>query len=210
MSDLRDTIRIVIADDHRLVRSGLRLLLGEEEDLEVVAEAGDVATALQLVAELEPEVVVLDLSMPGRSGMEAIPDMVASSPATHVVVLTMRSDPAFAARAMAAGASAFVLKECADSELRTAIRASLAGGTYVTPRADARRAGGSSGAIGLTSREREVLRVIALGHTNGEIAELLGLSVRTVESHRAHITQKVGRSTRAELVRAARELQLLG
>jgi two-component system, NarL family, response regulator NreC len=208
MPDPRETIRVVITDDHRLVRSGLRLLLSEEEDIEVVAEAGDAAAALRLVEELEPDVVLLDLSMPGRSGLEAIPDLLAASPQTHVVVLTMQSDPAFAARAMAAGAAAFVLKECADSELKTAIRASLAGRTYVTPRLAP--AMDAAATVVLTPREQEVLRVIALGHTNAEIAELLGLSVRTIESHRAHIAQKVGRSTRAELVRAARELQLLG
>jgi two-component system response regulator NreC len=199
------TIRIVIADDHRLVRSGLRLLLSEEPEMKVVGEAGDAAGALLLVAELEPDVLVLDLNMPGRSGLDAIPDIAAISGVTRVVVLTMQSDPGFAARALASGACAFVLKESADGELKQAIRTAARGGQFVSPQ----MAGRDAAAGTLTVREREVLRLIALGHTNGEIGALLGLSVRTVESHRAHIAQKVGVSRRAELVRAARELQLL-
>jgi DNA-binding NarL/FixJ family response regulator len=203
------TIRIVIADDHRLVRSGLRLLLGEEPEMEVVGETGDAAGALLLAAQLEPDVLVLDLNMPGRSGLDAIPDIAAMSAVTRVVVLTMQSDPGFASRALASGASAFVLKESADGELKRAIRTAALGGQFLSPRMDASPAGRGAAAGTLTVREREVLRLIALGHTNGEIGTLLGLSVRTIESHRAHIAQKVGFSRRAELVRAARELQLL-
>jgi two-component system response regulator NreC len=203
-------LRIVLADDHRLVRSGLRLLLSEEPGMEVVGEAGDADSALRLVGRLAPDVLVLDLNMPGRPGLEAIPEVAALAGPTRVVVLTMQSDRGFASRAMAAGASAFVLKEAADGELKQAIRAAAAGATYVSPRmlrADPARTDGSDA---LTDREREVLRLIALGHTNVEIAGLLTLSVRTVESHRSHIAQKVGLGTRAELVRLAHELQLLG
>ena len=206
-------LRVVIADDHRVVRSGLRLLLGEEPDIEVVGEAGDVPGALALVDELGPEVLVLDLNMPGRHGLEAIPEIVASHPQTRIVVLTMQSEAGFARAAMQAGAGAFVLKDAAETELKRAVRAVAAGRTYLAPEIGARIAAGPMGAggtgDGLTRRELEVLRLIALGHTNTEMAELLSLSVRTVESHRAHIAQKLGVSTRAELVRAAMDLHLL-
>lgn len=206
--DQREPIRIVIADDHRVVRSGLRLLLCEEQGLDVVGEAGDAAQAARLVAELDPDVLLLDISMPGRSGLDVIPELRESSPDTAIVVLTMQSDPAFAARAIRNGAAAFILKDAAHTELVQAIRTVACGGTCVgTAMA---RAASAVPEDGLTSRELEVLRLIALGHTNPEIAGLLGLSIRTVESHRAHIANKLGRTTRAELVRHAMDLQLVG
>jgi two-component system response regulator NreC len=197
---------IVIADDHMVVRSGLRMLLDAEADFEVVAEAGDVESARRYVRGHRPSVLVLDLNMPGEPSLPAIPKLRDEFPNTQIVVLTMQDDPAFAREAMRAGALGYVLKEAADSELVDAVRTAAGGGTYLHPRLGARLAAEpdpTSELDGLTEREREVLSLIALGHTNSEIAEQLYLSVRTVESHRAHIQQKLRLSTRAELVRYA-------
>jgi len=202
-----DEIRVVIADDHAVVRSGLRMLLEAEEGLHVVAEAGDVPTAMQVIRAHRPRVAVLDLNMPGGSGLEAIPKLRESTPETAIVVLTMQDDPAFARQALQGGASGFVLKEAADEELLQAIRSAARGDTYLNPRLGARLAAQPPAPSGppddLSQRELDVLRLIALGHTNTEIGEQLFLSVRTVETHRAHIQQKTRRSTRAELVRYA-------
>jgi two-component system, NarL family, response regulator NreC len=212
MSDER--ITIVLADDHAVVRSGLRLLLERTGDLEVVSEAGDAETAVRTVLGHKPAVLVLDLNMPGQlSSLEAIPRVAEVSPHTRIVVLTMQEDPEFARRALRAGASGYVLKEAADDELVEAIRQAATGGTYLNPRLGAALAAAPPTPGGppddLTEREVEVLRLIALGHTNAEIAAQLYLSVRTVETHRAHIQQKLGRSTRAELVRYALDHRLL-
>jgi two-component system response regulator NreC len=199
------TITVVLADDHPVVRSGLRMLLEAEDDLEVVAEAGDVDAARRSVLGYKPTVLVLDLNMPGGSSLEAIPAMADTSPATSVVVLTMQEDPAFAREALRAGASGYVLKQSAGAELVQAIRAAAGGGTWLNPELGARMAAAPTTPAGppgdLTERELEVLRLIALGHTNNEIADRLYLSVRTVETHRAHIQQKLGMSSRAQLVR---------
>jgi two-component system response regulator NreC len=207
------TISIVLADDHPVVRGGLRALLENEPDLEVVAEAGDVDAARRSVLGHKPTVVVLDLNMPGGSSLQAIPAMAESSPATSVVVLTMQEDPAFAREALRVGARGYVLKQAASSELVQAIRAAAGGGTWLNPELGARMAAAPPAASGppgdLTERELNVLRLIALGHTNNEIAEQLYLSVRTVETHRAHIQQKLGRSSRAELVRYALDNDLI-
>lgn len=197
---------IVIADDHAVVRSGLRMLLDAEPDLEVVAEAGDADDAVRYVLGHKPAVAMLDLNMPGSPTLEAIPKIHEISPDTRVVVLTMQDDPAFAREAMRAGAHGYVLKEAADSELVEAVRLAARGDTYLNPRLGAKLAAQTdshASASGLTPREKEVLGLIALGHTNSEIAEKLYLSVRTVESHRAHIQQKLEISSRAELVRFA-------
>ncbi|HWX43797.1 MAG TPA: response regulator transcription factor [Solirubrobacteraceae bacterium] len=205
------TITIVLADDHAVVRSGLRLLLDHEADFEVVAEGGDVDAARRYVRGHHPAVLVLDLNMPGGSSLEAIPAIRAESPETQVVVLTMQEEPAFARHALAAGALGYVLKEAADEELVEAVRRAAAGEMYLNPRMGARMA--SEPAPGppddLSEREVDVLRLIALGHTNAEIAEQLFLSVRTVETHRAHIQQKLSLSSRAELVRYALERGLM-
>ena len=197
-----ETIRIVIADDHAVVRSGLRLLLDGESGFEVVAEAGDLESARRYVHGHCPDVLVLDLNMPGSSSLEAIPDIRAESPETQIVVLTMQQEPAFARHALGAGAIGYVLKEAADDELVEAVRRAACGESYLNPRLGARMA--SEPPPGppddLSERELEVLRLIALGHTNAEIAEQLYLSVRTVETHRAHIQQKLSLSSRAELV----------
>jgi two-component system response regulator NreC len=197
---------IVIADDHSVVRSGLRMLLDAEPDLEVVAEAGDVDAARRYVRGHRPAVLILDLNMPGEPSLEAIPGLCEEFPGTKIVVLTMQDDPAFAREAMRAGALGYVLKEAADAELVEAVRTAAGGGTYLHPRLGARLASEPDRNVesdGLTDREREVLSLIALGHTNSEIAKQLYLSVRTVESHRAHIQQKLGLQSRAELVRYA-------
>jgi two-component system, NarL family, response regulator NreC len=203
---MSDDVTVVIADDHAVVRKGLRLLVEAEEGLQVVAEAGTVPDALRMAKAHRPSVIVLDLNMPGGSSLEAIPELREH---TAVVVLTMQNDPSFARQALQSGALGFVLKEAADDELLTAIRLAADGETYLNPRLGARLAAQPAEPAGppddLSERELEVLRLIALGHTNAEIASQLYLSVRTVESHRAHIQQKTRRSTRAELVRYALE-----
>jgi two-component system response regulator NreC len=197
-------ISIVLADDHEVVRSGLRMLLEAEEGIEVVAEAGDTEAAARYVLGHKPTVLVLDLNMAEGSSLPAIPRMLESSPGTAIVVLTMQNDPAFAREALRAGARGYVLKHSAGTELLQAVRTAAGGGTYLNPQLGARLAAEPAGPPGdLTDREVDVLRLIALGHTNGEIAKQLYLSVRTVETHRAHIQQKLGSTTRAELVRYA-------
>ena len=202
-----EVIRVVIADDHAVVRSGLRMLLEAQDDMHVVAEAGDVPTALQVIRAHRPTVAVLDLNMPGGSGLEAIPALRESTPETAIVVLTMQDDPAFARQALQGGALGFVLKEAADEELLEAVKLAAAGDTYLNPRLGARIAAQPPPAEGppdgLSDRELDVLRLIALGHTNAEIGKQLYLSTRTVETHRAHIQQKTRLSTRADLVRYA-------
>jgi two-component system response regulator NreC len=205
---------IVLADDHAVVRSGLRLVLEREPGFEVVSEAGDADTALRTVLGHRPTVLILDLNMPGElSSLDAIPRVQEVSPETRVVVLTMQEDPEFARRALRAGAAGYVLKEAADDELVDAVRRVAGGETYLNPRLGAVLAAAPEAAgppDDLTEREVEVLRLIALGHTNAEIAQELYLSVRTVESHRGHIQRKLGRSTRAELVRYALDHGFVG
>jgi len=207
-------IRIVLADDHRVVRAGLALLLGAEDGIEVVAEAGDVDGALRAVLGHKPDVLVLDLNMPGtQTSLEALPGIRTRSAETATVVLTMQEDPEYARRALRAGALGYVLKEAADSELVEAVRLAADGRTYLNPSLGATLAATPEAPAGppddLSEREVEVLRLIALGHTNAEIGEQLFLSVRTVETHRAHVQQKLGRTTRAELVRYALDKGLL-
>jgi two-component system, NarL family, response regulator NreC len=204
---------VIIADDHAVVRKGLRLLIDAEPGLKVVAEAGTVPDAMMKTRALRAGVLVLDLNMPGGSSLEAIPRIREEAPSTAIVVLTMQNDPAFARQALQAGAAGFVLKEAADDELLEAIRQASSGGTYLNPTLGARLAAAPPEPAGppddLSDRELSVLRLIALGHTNSEIARTLHLSVRTVESHRAHIQQKTRRSSRAELVRYALEHELV-
>lgn len=207
----QQTIRIVLADDHAVVRSGLRMLLDSESDFEVVAEAGDLESAERYVRGHHPAVLILDLNMPGGSTLDAIPNIRTNSPETQIVVLTMQQEPAFARHALSAGAIGYVLKEAADDELVEAVRRAARGESYLNPRLGARLA--SEPLPGppddLSEREVDVLRLIALGHTNAEIAERLYLSVRTVETHRAHIQQKLSLSSRAELVRYALQRGLI-
>jgi two-component system response regulator NreC len=203
-------ITVVLADDHAVVRSALRMLLDAEPGLEVVAEAGDADDAVRYVRGHKPTILILDLNMPGRSSLDAIGDVKEASPKTEIVVLTMQDEPAFAREAMQRGVLGYVLKEAAESALVEAVRMAAAGQTSLYPQLGARIAAEPEGPPDeLTERELEVLRLIALGHTNPEIAGQLYLSVRTVESHRAHIQQKLGRSTRSELVQYALERGLL-
>jgi two-component system response regulator NreC len=197
-----EAIRIVLADDHAVVRSGLRMLLENESDFEVVAEAANIEDARRYVRGHHPKVLVLDLNMPGGSTLEAIPAIREEFPDTHIVVLTMQKEPAFAREALSAGALGYVLKEAADDELVEAVRRAAVGESYLNPRLGARMAAEPPPGPpdDLSEREVEVLRLIALGHTNAEIGEQLYLSVRTVETHRSHIQQKLLLSSRAELV----------
>ena len=203
-----DRLRIVIADDHAVVRAGLRRVLEQQEGWEIVAEAQDTEGARRYVRGHHPEILVLDLNMPGSpTSVDLIPLLIEEEPGSRIVVLTMNDEPAFIRGALGAGATAYVLKEAADTELVEAIRRAARGESYLNPRLGAQLAATPADPTGppdaLTDREVEVLGLIALGHTNAEIAGKLYLSVRTVETHRTHIQQKTGRSTRAELVQYA-------
>ena len=205
----RSMISVLIADDHAVVRSGLRLLLESQDDIEVVEEAGSADEAVRHARLHKPDVVLLDVVMPGRSGIEAVPDILQAAKGAKVLVLSMQDDPRYVREAFAAGASGYVLKEAADVEVVAAVREVAAGGRYVHPALGARLVAAEAEAASrtaddpLSEREREVLRLLALGHTNQEIAKMLFISVRTAETHRAHIMQKLGLSSRAELVRYA-------
>ncbi len=204
-------IRIVIADDHAVVRRGLRQVLNAEGDLEVVAEAADLDGARRYVRGHHPDVLVLDLHLPEGLSLKAIPEIRSECPETQIVVLTMQNESAYAREALSSGALGFVLKEAAETELVEAVRRAAVGDTYLNPRLGARVAAEPPPGPpdGLSEREVEVLRLIALGHTNAEIAEKLYLSVRTVETHRAHIQQKLRLGSRSELVRYALEHRLV-
>jgi two-component system response regulator NreC len=202
-------ITVVLVDDHAVVRSGLRLLLDAHEDVEVVGEAGNAKDAIFRARALKPDVMLLDVVMPGDSGIDVLPQLLKESPETKILVLSMQDDPSYVREAFGAGASGYVLKEAADEEVVSAIREIANGGRYVHPSLGARMVAAdaeqraAAEADPLSEREREVLRLLALGHTNQEIAQTLYISVRTAESHRAHIMQKLHLSTRAELVRYA-------
>jgi two-component system, NarL family, response regulator NreC len=196
-------------DDHAVVRSGLRLLIDSQDGLETVAEAGSARDAIFEVRKHKPDVVLMDVGLPDRTGIEATPDVLREFAETKVLVLSMEDDPSYVREAFAAGASGYVLKEAADMELVDALRQVANGGRYVNPALGARMAVAEAEASArsetdpLSEREREVLRLLALGHTNQEIAKMLFISVRTAETHRAHIMQKLRLNTRAELVRYA-------
>ncbi|HEY2940329.1 MAG TPA: response regulator transcription factor [Gaiellaceae bacterium] len=203
------SVRVLIVDDHAVVRAGLKLLVDAEDDLEAVGEAGSAREAIFQARTLEPDVVLMDVVMPEQSGLEAVPQLLHEHPETNVLVLSMQDDPRYVREAFAVGAKGYVLKEAADSELVAAIREVARGGRYVHPELGARLVAAESEERRraeedpLSEREREVLRLLALGHTNQEIAKQLYISVRTAETHRAHIMQKLRLSSRAELVRYA-------
>ena len=207
----RGGIRVVLADDHAVVRSALRMLLDGEEGIEVVAEAGDAQSAVRYAGGHRPDVMILDINMPGGSGLSAIPEIRSASPDTRIVMLTMQEETSAAREALQAGVLGYILKEAASEELVKAVRLAAAGKTYLQPELGARLAAEPESASpdDLSDRELEVLRLIALGHTNNEIAQNLYLSVRTVESHRAHIQQKLGLTSRSELVRYALDRGLI-
>lgn len=204
-------ITVVIVDDHAIVRRGLRQVLGAEPGVEVVAEAASLTDARRLVRGHRPDVLVLDLNLPEGLSLGAIPELRREFPDTQIVVLTMQSEPAYARRALGAGALGYVLKEAAESELVEAVERAARGDTFLNPRLGAKLASMPDGPPGgLSRRELDVLALIALGHTNAEIAGKLYLSVRTVEAHRAHIQRKLALETRAELVSYALRHRLIG
>jgi two-component system, NarL family, response regulator NreC len=196
-------------DDHAVVRSGLRLLLDSEGGFETVAEAGTARDAIFEVRKHKPDIVLMDVVLPDKSGIETTPDVLREAPEARVLVLSMEDDPRYVREAFAAGAFGYVLKEAADSELVSALKQVAAGERYVHPALGARMAVAEAETAAraeedpLSEREREVLRLLALGHTNQEIAKTLFISVRTAETHRAHIMQKLRLTTRDELVRYA-------
>ena len=203
------TIRVLVVDDHAVVRTGLRRVLDAETDIETVGEAANAERAVFEALESKPDVVLMDVVMPGKTGIEAMPALLQALPDVKVLMLSMQDDPQYVREAFEAGASGYVLKEAADTDVVDAVRAVAAGERYVHPALGARLIAAESEerkraeSDPLSEREREVLRLLALGHTNQEIAALLYISVRTAETHRAHIMQKLGLSSRAELVRYA-------
>jgi DNA-binding NarL/FixJ family response regulator len=209
------TVRVLIVDDHAVVRSGLKLVLEAEEGIEAVGEAGNARDAIFEARSVSPDVVLLDVVLPDQSGLEIIPTLLKENPKTKVLVLSMQDDPRYVRAAFDAGASGYVLKEAADNDVVAAVREVAGGGRYVDPELGARLVSAESEERRLaeenplSDRESEVLRLLALGHTNQEIAEQLFISVRTAETHRAHIMQKLRLSSRAELVRHALDRGLL-
>jgi two-component system response regulator NreC len=209
------SVRVLIVDDHAVVRSGLRLLLAAADDLEPVGEAGSARDAVFQARALNPDVILLDIVMPDQTGLDVLPQLKRENPDAQVLVLSMQDEPRYVREAFAAGASGYVLKEAADNEVVAAIREVAGGGRYVNPELGARLVAADAEATKraeedpLSDREREVLRLLALGHTNQEIAKMLYISVRTAETHRAHIMQKLRLQTRADLVAYALERGLL-
>ena len=208
-------IRVLIVDDHAVLRSGLHLLLDAQSDIVVVGEAGDVKEAVFEARAKKPDIVLMDVVMPGQTGIEGVPLVLKEAPEAKVLVLSMQDDPLYVHEAFAAGAAGYILKEAVDAEVVGAIQRVAAGDHYVHPALGARlvaaeaEAKAREAADPLSDREREVMRLLALGHTNQEIAKMLYISVRTAETHRAHIMQKLRLSTRAELVRHAIDQGLL-
>jgi two-component system, NarL family, response regulator NreC len=210
------SLRVLIVDDHAVFRAGLRMLIDAEPDLEAVGEAGNARDAVFQARALKPDVILMDVTMPDQSGLDVVPTLLHERPETKVLVLSMEDDPQYVRQAFSAGASGYILKEAADTEVVAAIRDVAQGGSYVHPtlgaklvaaeNAEARRVEDDP----LSEREHEVLRLLALGHTNQEISSQLFISVRTAETHRAHIMQKLRLSSRAELVRYALDQGVLG
>lgn len=204
-------MRVLIVDDHSLVRTGIALLIGHQDDMEPVGQAGTAAEAIKLAGELSPDIILLDVTMPGGGGLEALPALATAAPAAKVLMLSMHEDPDYVRAALGAGASGYVLKDAAFEELVDAIRKVADGQAYVAPALGAKLAVHTEPDVDdeLSEREREVLGLLARGYTNQEIASRLFVSVRTVESHRAHILVKLRLSTRADLVNYALETGLL-
>ncbi|CAN5173677.1 response regulator transcription factor [soil metagenome] len=205
----KEMIRVLIVDDHAVVRTGLRKVLESESDIEVVGEAGDAKNAVVQTRATKPHVILMDVVMPGKTGIEVIPEVLHDAPDVRVLILTMQDDPRYVREAFDAGARGYVLKEAVDTDVVAAIRDVAGGGRYVHPALGARLVAADAEERKrteqdpLSDRERDILRLLALGHTNQEIASQLFISVRTAETHRAHIMQKLQITTRAELVRYA-------
>jgi DNA-binding NarL/FixJ family response regulator len=206
------TTTIVLADDHRIVRQGLNALLAAESDFKVVGEAGDGREALEQVRRLAPDVLVLDLMMPGLNGLEVARQLHKQTPKVGVVVLSMHDDEGFVLEALANGVSAYVLKDSNSSDLIQAVREAAAGRRYLSPPLSDRvietylqmaKVGTMDKHETLTTREREVLQLSAEGHTNSEIAARLGISTRTAETHRSRLMHKLALHTQADLIRYA-------
>ena len=212
-------IRVLVVDDHALVRSGLRLLLDAEADITVEDESGSADEAVRMARLRKPDVVLLDVTMPRRSGLEVLDEIKQAAPDAAILILSMHDDSIYVREAFVQGASGYLLKEAADEELLTAVREVAAGHQYVHPMLGARLASGETqtgleaaklaAAILLSGREQEVLRLLATGHTNQQIGKMLFISVRTAETHRAHIMQKLRLTTRAQLVHYALQHGLL-
>jgi DNA-binding NarL/FixJ family response regulator len=186
-------MRVLIADDHGIVRSGLRLLLERQADIEVVAEAADGAEARELAIRERPDLAILDVKMPKLTGLQATREIKAQAPEVAVLILSMHDDEGYLAEALEAGASGYVLKTQADTDLLAAVRAVERGDTFPRPPAPGE----------LTPREEEVVKLVAEAHSSKEIAEILHLSEKTVENHRANAMRKLGMRDRVELVRWA-------
>jgi DNA-binding NarL/FixJ family response regulator len=217
-------IRVLLADDHAVLRAGLQALLNAEEDIEVIGEAENGRTAVEMVHSLEPDVVLMDVTMPGVSGLEATRRIKAAHPEIHVLALTMHDDASYLRDILKAGGSGYVLKEAASDELLSAIRAVKQGGTYLhpihtkllldemldehQPPSVAPDAGAERYDL-LSAREAQIFKLVALGHRNSEIAQFLHLSVKTVETYKARLMQKLDLHTRAALVRYALVLGIL-
>jgi len=206
-------IRVLLADDHAVLRAGLRLLLTGQNEFDVVAEASTGSEALSLAEKLHPDLILLDLSMPGLGGMDVLPTLRKMVPSTKILILTMHDDPQYLRQALRHGASGYVLKKAADAELISAIRVVLRGEIYVHPSMtrilledilpEAKSSNAEFTWANLSEREQEVLKMVALGHTSAEIADQLGLSAKTVETYRARGMEKLGLRTRAALVKFA-------
>jgi DNA-binding NarL/FixJ family response regulator len=199
-------MRILIADDHGIVRSGLKLLLDRQSDMEVIAEAEDGIDAVEKAVAERPDIAILDVAMPRMTGLQATHEIKRQSPDTQILILSMHDDDRYLFEALRAGASGYVLKRAADQDLVDAVRAAARGEPFLTPAAQEtliRDFLARSEPAELTPREQEVVKLIAEAHTNKEIAQLLHLSEKTVESHRANVLQKLGMRDRVELVRYA-------
>lgn len=207
------TTRVLLADDHAVLRAGLRLLLTGQNEFEVVAEASTGSEALSLAEKLQPDLILLDLSMPGLGGMDVLPTLRKMTPSAKILILTMHDDPQYLRQALKQGASGYVLKKAADAELISAIRAVLRGEMYVHPSMtrvlledilpETKFSSADLTWASLSEREQEVLKMVALGHTSAEIANQLSLSAKTVETYRARGMEKLGLRTRAALVKFA-------
>jgi len=210
---MRTKTRILLADDHAVLRAGLRLLLNSQADLDVIGEAASGIEALTLAETLQPDLILLDLGMPGLAGLDALPMLRRFNPSSRILILTMYDDPQYLRQALKSGAAGYVLKKAADVELLSAVRAVMRGEVYVHPAMtrglleDLIPQGESANEIdlwrGLSEREQEVLRLVALGYTSAEISGKLSLSVKTIETYRARGIEKLGLSNRASLVRFA-------